>query len=474
LNIDKNTDKSLTYGPRDHILYEATNSLCHICKRVVQAKIVFRNESAYIVKYCPEHGELWALLEESAEYHKLKRQYDKPGTTMEVHTATEKGCPFDCGICPQHEQHGCIGLIEVTTKCNLKCPLCYASAGEGEFLSLSEIEGMMDFYIKSEGGSAEILQISGGEPTIHPGIIEIIKLAKSKPIKYVMLNTNGVRIAEDSEFVKELAQFNDSGFEVYLQFDGLKESHYEALRGLPLLNTKLKAIENLSLYKIPITLVATIEKGVNEMEVGEIFMFGLNKPYIRGINYQPAAYFGRREREKVEDRVTLSGILERLESTTSGMVRKSDFIPLPCNVERVALTYLYRDKKGSFIPITRDKKIQKHVGLINNTFVFTVEDVLKNAGKSIESISAGCECFDFLKDFRKIVPFGFFFKTKEGKKEYIDLNTFRISVSSFVDLYNFDLKSMQKECVHVITKDKRKIPFSAYNMIHRGGLSDGK
>ncbi|MCJ7688322.1 MAG: radical SAM protein, partial [Clostridiaceae bacterium] len=139
-----------------------------------------------------------------------------------VYSKVEKGCPYDCGssgICPQHDQHVCIALIEITTKCNLKCPLCFAVAGEGEFLSLDRIEKMMDFFIDSEYGQGEILQISGGEPTIHPDIIEIIRMAKSKNFKYVMLNTNGIRIAEDEEFASQLQQFI-GGFEVYLQFDG--------------------------------------------------------------------------------------------------------------------------------------------------------------------------------------------------------------------------------------------------------------
>ncbi len=480
----KNSSNIEIYSQRDYIFYEATTSICHLCESIVQAKIVLKNDAVYIIKYCPEHGELWSLLEDSAEYHKKKRLYDKPGTKMQIHTEVKKGCPHDCGICPQHEQHGCIGLIEITNKCNLKCPLCYANGGEGEFLTLAEIEEMIDFFIISEGGTGEILQISGGEPTIHPDIIEIIKLAKSKPIKYVMLNTNGIKIAEDMDFVEELSQFNTDGFEVYLQFDALNEKSYVELRGESLLKKKLQAIENLSKFKIPITLVATIENGINDDAIAEIFLFGLNQSNVRGINYQPSAYFGRRdlnnksespngtESEECKfgdhlERVTLSKILKELESKTSGMLKMSDFIPLPCNVERVALTYLYRDKKGSFVPITRNKKIEKHVGLINNTFVFTIEDLLKNAGLSIDSIKAGCDCLDFIKDFRNILPLDFFFKSKEKKKEYIDMNTFRISVSSFVDVFNFDIKSMKKECVHVITKDKRKIPFSAYNMFYR-------
>jgi uncharacterized radical SAM superfamily Fe-S cluster-containing enzyme len=151
---------------------------------------------------------------------------------------------------------------------------------------------MMDFFQDSEGGQAEILQISGGEPTIHPEIISILRMAKMKKFKYIMLNTNGIRIAEDEEFVRELQLFV-GGFEVYLQFDGFKSSTYKQLRGEDIFEKKKKAIDNLAKYKIPTTLVSSISAAVNDDEVGEIFLYGLKQPYVRGINYQPVSFFGR-------------------------------------------------------------------------------------------------------------------------------------------------------------------------------------
>jgi uncharacterized radical SAM superfamily Fe-S cluster-containing enzyme len=181
------------------------------------------------------------------------------------------------------------------------------------------------------------------------------------------------------------------------------------------------------------------------------------------------SFFGRTDLTAERNRVTLSGVLKRLEQQTSGMLRLNDFIPLPCNVERVAITYMYRSSKGGFVPITRDARIQEYLHMINNTFVYTIEDALKNVGKSLLYLKTTCDCFKFLNDFRHMIPFDFFRKSKEQKIDYVDQNTFRVSVSSFLDAYNFDMKSMQKECVHVITKDLRKIPFSAYNIIHRKG-----
>lgn len=426
----------------------------------IPAKIIIKHGSVYLEKNCPNHGVSEELLEEDAKYHLLKKEYDKPGTSSQVQTNHQLGCPFDCGLCPQHNQHTCIGLIEVTRNCDLNCPICFANAGTDKFLSLAEIERMMDFYQASEYGQAEILQLSGGEPTTHPQILDILRLAKLKKFKYIMLNTNGLRIATDEEFVKNLHQFS-GGFEVYLQFDGFKGTTHQYFRGSDLTQIKRNAIEQLKKYEIPMTLVCTLENGINDSEIGEIITFGIKNKFIRGVNIQPTAYFGRLNRTKSKERLTISGILKRIEDQTKRMIHATDFVPLPCNVERVATTYLLKTDEG-FIPITRNADIKKYLSLINNTFAFKVEDLLNNVKESFGNLNQLCQCMSFLKDFQKIVPKRFDIKAKDAIE-----NTFRISITSFVDAYNFDIKSMQKECVHMITPDLKRIPFSAYNMIHR-------
>jgi hypothetical protein len=420
----------------------------------------------FVLKHCIEHGEQKEILEENAEYWLNRNLYTKPGTCSKIQTDRKYNCPFDCGLCPEHEQHTCIGLIEVTKDCDLKCPMCYASSGTGGHLSLEKINEMLDFYIDSEYGNAEILQISGGEPTMHPDIIEIIKSARLKGVQYVMLNTNGLRIAEDEAFVKELSQFV-GGFEMYLQFDGFDDDVYRRLRGRPLIDIKRKAIANLTKYHIPITLVSTIERGVNDQEIGKIVDFGIKTKYIRGINFQPVAFFGRLARMDRLNRITITGIINELEKQTNGMIGKNDFIPLPCNVDRVAITYLYRQDK-EFVPLMRDLDVKNNLSLIRNTFKFNPEDFLKDVARNVfKPQGSCCHCISLLKQVGKMIPSSFIFKTDEEKRGYVSENTFRISITSFVDAYNFDMKSMKKECVHIITPELKKIPFSSYNMIHR-------
>lgn len=449
----------------ESIFLEATTSLCPVCLKRTKANLVEKEGSVYAVKECTEHGEFCEILEEDAAYYNRRKQYDKAGNHVKCQTEDSEGCPLDCGLCPNHKQHTCIGLIEITNKCNLSCPVCFANGGEGEFMSLQKFEEMLDFFVESEGGHADILQISGGEPTLHPEIISMVALARTKNIHYVMINTNGLRIAEDIQFVKELSQFK-GGFEIYLQFDGFDEETHRYFRGKSLLQTKLKAVQNLASFQIPITLVSTLEKGINEHEIGKIIEFGIKTKYIRGISFQPVGYFGRIPESSTSNRLTISGIIRRIEKQTSGMIRNDDFVPLPCNVDRVAITYLYRNKDMSFIPLTRNLDLKKYLPYIKNTFNFEPGSFLKELSSGFLS-SDCCNVMGLVRDFSKLIPINYVFKSEQGKVEFVTENTFRISITSFVDAFNFDLSSMQKECVHFITPDLKKIPFSSYNLIHR-------
>jgi len=450
---------------RDYVFHAATRSFCSRCHELCDTKVIIKNGSAYLLKRCLTHGEELELFEEDASYLLEKHSYDKPGNTLKADTAVDRGCPYDCGLCPDHEQHTCIGLIEVTQQCDLGCPVCYASSGSGAHLPLARIEAMMDFFKAREGGKPEILQVSGGEPTTHPDIEAILRMAKKRRFKYIMLNTNGLRIAEDRQFASFLKSLTP-GFEVYLQFDGLKEDAYRKLRGRELLATKLAAIKNLAEAEVPITLVATIARDVNDSQIGEIVKFGLATDYIRGVNFQPVAFFGRGTERNVQNRTTLSGIRREIERQTDGLFKKEDIVPLPCDVDRVAVTYAVK-KEDAFVPITSKIKLQGYLELIDNTMDFRAEDLVKNA--ITRSITQGfaCDCLRLKDEITAILPKGYLTWTPKERVAFIDRNTFRITISSFIDMHNFDAKSIKKECVHVITPDLKRVPFSVYNMLHR-------
>ncbi len=199
------TTASITPHPRqkkdaDYVFYELTRSICPECRRVIDAHILLRHNKVYMRKRCPEHGLFEGLVYGDAQAYTSAARFNKPGTIPLAYTTDiQQGCPHDCGLCPEHQQHACLGIIEVNSACNMECPLCFANAGAGFNLTLEEVEGILDHLVETEG-NPEVVQFSGGEPSIHPQIIEMIKAANKRNIRHVMLNTNGKRIAEDDAY----------------------------------------------------------------------------------------------------------------------------------------------------------------------------------------------------------------------------------------------------------------------------------
>ncbi|KPV48146.1 radical SAM protein, partial [Kouleothrix aurantiaca] len=259
--------------------------------RVIDAQILLRENKVFMRKRCPEHGWFEALVFGDAQLYTEIARYNKPGTLpLEFATEVRDGCPHDCGLCPEHQQHACLGIIEVNQACNLDCPLCFAGSGthlaqNGWQLTRAQVEFMLDSFVAAEG-NPEVIQFSGGEPTLHPQIIDFVELAQAKGISYVMINTNGIKIARDDHLLAELARVKP---QIYLQFDGFEPSTNLALRGrADLLETKLRALDRLAEVDVRVVLVAAIERGVNDHEVGTIVEFGLRHPAVFGINFQPA------------------------------------------------------------------------------------------------------------------------------------------------------------------------------------------
>src|SRR5512140_2093504 len=180
---------------RNYGFYGQTLSLCAACLRLVTTKITIEGDNVFYLKRCPEHGAQKTLVSTDAAYFRSCKDFIKPGDLPLKHQSrTHYGCPYDCGLCPDHEQHSCLALIEINDECNLTCSVCFADSSpqKSRNRTLEEVGVMLDTLVASEG-NPDLVQISGGEPTIHPQIVEILQLCKTKPIRHVMLNTNGIR-----------------------------------------------------------------------------------------------------------------------------------------------------------------------------------------------------------------------------------------------------------------------------------------
>jgi len=276
----------------DFVFCELTRSICPDCRKVIDAQIILRDNKVYMRKRCPQCGPFESLVYGDAAAYVALSKYNKPGTIpLARGTEIRDGCPYDCGLCPDHQQHTCLGIIEVNSNCNMDCPLCFSEAQPGFSLTLEEVEQMLDDLVRTEG-NPEVVQFSGGEPTIHPQIIDFVRAAKARKIPFVMVNTNGKRIAHDDRFLEQLNEVRPS---FYFQFDGFSPETYRILRGEPnILDEKLRALDRLAQIGLSVTLVPAIERGVNEHEVGKIVEFAIQHPAVLGINFQPAFHAGPR------------------------------------------------------------------------------------------------------------------------------------------------------------------------------------
>jgi hypothetical protein len=279
----------MTRKTRPYLFYDTTSSVCTTCLRVVPATILIKDERVYMDKWCTAHGTERVLVADDADYYRLCREvYVKPPELpRQFNTRMEYGCPYDCGLCPDHMQHSCLTLVEITDHCNLRCPICFAASGPERVTHkpLAAVIAMLDAVVANEG-EPDVVQISGGEPTLHPDFFAILDAARARPIRHLMVNTNGIRIAQDAAFAERLADYRQA-FEVYLQFDSFEPSPLKELRGADLTRVHRQALERLNALEISTTLVMTIKKGVNDDEIGQVIDFALAQPCVRGVTLQP-------------------------------------------------------------------------------------------------------------------------------------------------------------------------------------------
>ena len=445
---------------RDYTYYDYTVSLCPVCLRRIDAKIVFQDAQVFMLKSCPEHGFQKVLIATDIEYYKNIRNYNKPSETpLRFNTSTRYGCPYDCGLCVDHEQHSCLTLIEVTDRCNLTCPTCYAMSSPhyGRHRTLDEIERMLDIIVANEG-QPDVVQISGGEPTIHPDFFRILDLAKSKPIRHLMVNTNGIRIANDFSFAKRLASYMPD-FEIYLQFDSFKPEVLEAFRGKNLLDTRMKALQHLNELNLSTTLVVMLQKDVNDDEIGRIIDFALQQKCVRGVTFQPVHIAGRTDQNNPSNRITLTDVRRGILEQTK-LFEPNDLIPVPCNPDALMMGYVLK-LAGQAFPLTRYVDPAMLLNNSRNTIVYEQDTALHEQLINIFSTGISVDrAEENMKQLLCCLP-----QVHAPGLTYDNL--FRIIVMRFIDAYDFDVRAIKKSCVHIVHKDGRIIPFETMNLFYR-------
>jgi uncharacterized radical SAM superfamily Fe-S cluster-containing enzyme len=479
------TITSQAKATRPEIFWEFTRSLCPTCKRLVDAQVLLRENKVYLRKRCPDHGQFEALIFGDAQLYTDIARYNKPGTIpLQFASEVHNGCPYDCGLCPDHQQHACMGVIEVTNACNLDCPLCFANAGRrhihsptGFQLTYDQVNFMLDAYLAAEG-NPEVLQFSGGEPTLHPRILDFIELAQQKGISYVMLNTNGLRIAHDDRFLEGLARLKPH---VYLQFDGFEAETNRILRGRPdLLDVKLRALDRLAEADIRVVLSSVIERGVNEHEAGRIVDFGLRHPAVFGIGFLCAFHAQRHISVDPLERITIPDVVRAIEAQTNGMFCMKDFVPVPCCMPVCNFVTYALLEGDQVIPIPRVLPVDQYLDYIKNRSMAGLNDDLLLVLEGLWSSSAQVGSEKMSGNLVKILGESPQSNTRSDERcpschahlpisqhapRDLSRHIFMLSIRDFMDPWTFTVKNAMKCCTNFLTIDGQMIPFCLYNSV---------
>lgn len=462
-------------GSRDGVL-KPTTSTCARCLELVDAKVVVRAGKVFLSKSCPRCGPSEALASEDAAWYVGAYTFSRAGSQpLQLATQPAQGCPADCGLCSDHEQHTCVPIVEVTDHCNLSCPICLVDNAQAHHLPVETFRKMIDGLLRSEG-LLETLALSGGEPTSHPQLLDLIDVATRPEIGRVVLLTNGLRLARDRAFAEQLKQ---KGVYVTLQLDGFTPRVHEVLRGRDLTAEKQAALATLKELEIPTQILATIARGVNEDQLGALVELMLANDHVLSLNLQPATLAGRGGAAFAGDpmdRVTVPGVLKALEAQTGGKLAMSDFCPLPCpSPHCVALTYLLKLDDGRYLPFPRFADLRKHGGLLRNSASLpalpeierALQDVVYDLFARQDEVP---EAKGVLKALRRAVdamfpenPLAFRDALRRGEKQAKS-----IFVHHYMDPHDFDLERLRKCCNHYPQADGRLMPACGFNLFHRG------
>jgi hypothetical protein len=456
--------------------FKETTSTCPTCMALVHADVVIADGKVYFEKVCATCGPSRALVSEDARHYVNAYAYARAGTQPFTYpTKAEKGCPTDCGLCNDHEQHTCLPIVEITDHCNLECPVCIVNNQYSKHMTTEQFTRIVDQLVAREG-QLESIALSGGEPTSHPKLLELIAIADRPEIARVVIITNGVRLGRDRAFAEELKK---RGVYIGLQMDGFDANTHEKLRGRDLGKEKEAALKMIRELDLPTQMIAVVAKGINDDQVGQLIDLFLETDAIISLNFQPASYSGYGGGTLAHnplDRVTIAGVINRAEEQTGGRLRYSDFYPLPCSHPLcVSLTYLLKLEDGRCVPFPRFVNFEKHINLLRSSAVLpstrdveeSLQDTMYEVFAHQDEVPDAPEILNALKRSLSAMfpdrPLTWKESSRIGERQAKS-----IFLHHYMDRHDFDLERLRKCCHHYPQTDGKVMPACGFNMFHRG------
>jgi uncharacterized radical SAM superfamily Fe-S cluster-containing enzyme len=337
----------------DAELLAATTSLCGTCKRLVDARVVERAGAVWLEKTCPEHGPQEALVASSAAWYRDCLSFvAEPTPPKRALKEVAAGCPYDCGPCAAHQQKVFLPVIPVTSACNLDCPICYTVNKNDDPLTMSrEHFGRILARLAADHEELDIVNITGGEPTLHPELPELVAMARAAGIRRVTISTNGLKLLDEG-LVARLAA---AGARVILSLDTLRPEVDRAMLGAVTVAAKLRVLDLLEAHGVVTTILPAVGAGYNDADVPALLELVLSRPHVSSLELHPLTFtgqggvgFDRRAR------VTTPDLLRRIEETTDGRIAPRDFVPSPlAHPTCYSICYLLMLDGGGYVPLAR-------------------------------------------------------------------------------------------------------------------------
>jgi uncharacterized radical SAM superfamily Fe-S cluster-containing enzyme len=457
-------------SPESGRIVAETLSLCPDCFRRIKAVLVERDSRIYMEKVCPQHGLTSSLVwrGDAGSYTDWSHNAQPGCPPAAAMTNVDKGCPYDCGLCPSHVANACTMVMEVTSRCNLNCNVCFAGSRKEQQYEpdLKSVKAMYSRVLDTVGYCT--VQLSGGEPTLRDDLPEIIAIGREMGFEHILVNSNGIRLATDSEFVRRL---KDSGIgAVYLQFDGISGDIYTAIRGQNILDHKLRAIDLCAAEKIGVVLVPVLIPGINVHQIGEIFRFAKSRiPTVKGIHFQPISYLGRYPGIPADvDRITIPEVISALVQQTDGELRLQDFVPRSVNDSHCSFSSLFvLAGDGQLISLNNvgreDESPQgkRKPGPEQKARRFMALHWKYREGSCACESTQCCDRGGVTSDSGR----------GSGLREFERLQTHSLTISCmpFQDIWTVDLNRLKGCCGHVVTHDGHIVPFCTYNLTNTSG-----
>jgi len=442
--------------------FQTTASLCPVCLARLDARRVSRGTAVYLEKSCPHHGFFSSRIWDGEPAFSSWQRPKIPTRPPHCRQAVDKGCPFDCGLCPDHRQRSCTIILEVTQRCNLACSVCYADAGRREGAD-PPLDAIARWYAAARrAGTGSNIQLSGGEPTLRDDLPQIVAMGREAGFGFIQINTNGIRLARDPDYLGELEAAGLAS--VFLQFDGTDDAVYRTLRGRDLLGTKLAAIAACGQHQIGVVLVPTLVPGVNDREVGAILRLAVaHSPVVRAVHFQPVSYFGRFPHPPADqDRISLPALMRRIETQSEGVFKTAQFSPPGC--ENALCSF-----SGNFM-VMPDRSVRAVGGAWSGSCCPQPIEAGIGAAHTIGCVArqwsapqpCACSSGPTLSDPDEAVDGGALDLDAFLQRSQTHMLT--VSAMAFQDVWNLDLERVRDCCIHVMAPDTRLVPFCLYNL----------